>query len=135
MVYIKINPSPTLTSPERADEINREVQRISRPNPLPNEVTEFRFQKLIHPTNGEACLCYGLTDNIPVNSELDVTKLKNLMLQDATQQELDNLELYLTSLIGDRVVFNNIVPSSVTKYSKQDLEILGWFDYPNINGL
>lgn len=135
MVYIKINPSPTLTSEQRADEINRELQKISRPNPVKNEITEFRFRKLLHPTTGDACLSFEATDSIPVNSQVDVTKLKNLMLQEASAQELAQLEMYLKTLIGKRVVFNQIVPQSVTRYTQQELELEGWFTYPDINFL
>ena len=133
MAYIKINPSPTLTSSERADEINRELQRISRPQPLPNEYSEFRFQKLLHPTSGDACLCYELTDSIPVNTDVDVTALKALLAQETTEEELNQLEAYLLTLVGESVVFDTIVPSTVTKYTKAELELEGWFDYPDIN--
>lgn len=108
----------------RAEQINRELYKISRPNWSTEDVSKYFLS--VHKNNDLSAFEYSDTDYLPVNNEVDVTTLKNLLSEDATQQELDGLEMYLTSLIGSVVYFKDIIPSGIAKYTEQEMINLNW---------
>lgn len=114
----------TQDSITRGTGINRELYKISRPNPSPNDVTKFFLPSYVN--GSQMALGFEDTDYLPVSNELDVTTLKNILSEDATQQELEGLEMYLTSLIGGVVYFKDIIPSGIVRYTEQEMIDLNW---------
>jgi hypothetical protein len=115
------------TSAERTMDINRELFRISRPNPDPEDVSVYLLTMITHPSNGKMALGFESTTSIPVSSSVDVTDLRGMLSEDATEVELDGLEGYLYSKIGSKVNFETIIPSAIVILTYDDLDQAGWF--------
>lgn len=124
-MYIIIT-SQNSTSEERAHSINRELYKISRPNWSESDVTKYWLP--MHQNGLEWCLEYSNEDWLPVSNDADVTTLKDLLSQDATEQERNALESYIISKKGDKIYFKDIIPSTITKRTYEDMQSLGWFN-------
>lgn len=115
------------TSPIRGGKINSELYKISRPNPDPKDFGKYFLMSIEH--NGKMALGFTDSDSLPVSNDFDVTVLKSILQPDAPQQELDMLEIFLTSLIGGRVYFKDIIPSGIQVYTEQEMIDFG-FEIP-----
>ena len=126
MKYLIIKDT-NIVSSERSKGINRELFKISRPSPDVNDVTLYQYEEIKHPITDERAIVFNDTDEIQVGQNPNVTKLKELVSANATQIEQDQLEQYIISQQGNRIVFKNIIPSSVTIKTFEEMELDGWF--------
>ena len=112
MNYIVISNEVDGTSAERAENINRELYKISRPANDPNDGTLYMFGTY-EDGLGNVAIGYEDTDKIPVHELADVTPLKQTLIYSASETELNNLEAYLLSKKGSFIYFKDIIPSSI----------------------
>ena len=112
MNYIVIQEKQNSTSKARAELINRELYKISRPVGEAGDGTLYMFSTYENEL-GEVALGYEDTDTIPVNALADVTPLKDALKDDANGTELNQLEAYLLSKKGSFIYFKDIIPSSI----------------------
>lgn len=125
MRYIIIE-TQTDSSEVRAHNINRELYKISRPTWTEQDVTKY-FLPMFQ--NGvDWCFGFEDTDFLPVNNNANVTTLKNLLSEDATEQEREMLGAYIESQKGGTILFKDIIPSTINKYTKEEMQSLGWFN-------
>ena len=63
-VYLPVEPQLDMTSAERAEAIDREVWRLRRPLSVqsPNDVTQFYYPRITHPTTGEVAIVGDTTE-------------------------------------------------------------------------
>lgn len=115
----------TETSHIRAEKINRELYKISRPNWSPDDVTKYFLP--CYQNADYSCFQFEDTDFLPVHADLDITALKTLLSEDADTNELNNLEAYVKGKKGDKIFFKDIIPSLITIYTRAEMEALGWF--------
>jgi hypothetical protein len=124
MKYIIID-SLGLGSYPRAELLNRELYRISRPFPNPEDETKYLLSMY---KNGDlGCLAFDDNSRIDVSDNMDVKDLKLLLSTDVSEEEKNALEQFLISKIGSFILFEQIVPSTITKYTKEQMQEMGWF--------
>lgn len=124
-MYIIIAPYNT-TSEERIHSINRELYKISRPNWTEQDVSKYWLG--MHQNGDSWALEYSDEDWLNVSTDADVTTLKNLLTEDASEQERNMLEAYIMSKKGDRIYFKDIIPSTIIQRTYEDMQLLGWFN-------
>lgn len=122
MRYIIISGEDSIT---RGEAINKELYRISRPNPDPEYDSENFLSSYIH--EGKMALGFEDSDFLPVSELVNVDTLKTLLSQEVDSNELNNLEAFVRGKKGDKIYFVDIIPRSVNIYTREELETFGWF--------
>ena len=125
MQYIIVQPEGILSSPQRAALISRELYCITRPVHLqrPDEA-EFNVFGIIHHEDGRAALVVDLDYVIPVHPLATLERLVSLF-PELTDTERMNLQAYIFA--NHSFPFGNIVPSTTTVRTFEEMEELGWF--------
>jgi hypothetical protein len=87
-VYLPVEPQLDMTSAERAEAIDREVWRLRRPLSVqsPNDVTQFYYPRITHPTTGEVAVVGDTTEQVKIHPDVDLTDLLAL-LPEVPQEE------------------------------------------------
>ena len=135
MQYIKIVPQLGMTSAQRAEAISYELWAISMPPAVrdPNNVSLYLFGWMSRPDGGDPAYLPEIVDTallvdpdytIVVNPENNLTALIALF-PELSQEEKDALAAYIES--QQSFPFKNIVPSTVTLFTKEEMEASGWF--------
>ena len=114
---------------EGAKTFSRELFKISRPVNDQSDVTQYLFGWITHPSTGEVALVVDEDQIIPVHPEKDVTTLMQMLNNDATESELQQLADYVSQT--NQVRFGDIIPSGVIIRDHAEMETLGWFNYPD----
>ena len=125
MQYIIVQPEGILSSPQRAALISRELYCITRPVHLqrPDEA-EFNVFGVIHHEDGRAALVVDTDYIIPVHPLATLERLVCLF-PELTDTERMNLQAYIFA--NQSFPFGNIVPSTTTVRTFEEMEALGWF--------
>lgn len=133
--YIKVVPQAGLTSAERAEAISYELWAISMPPAIrdPNNVTVYTFGWVNRTDAGDPAYLPEIVNTallvdpdylITVNPENDLTNLIALF-PELSQEEKDMLAAYIES--QSSFPFGNIVPSTVTLFTYEEMQAAGWF--------
>ena len=75
-VYLPVQETiQDMTSAERAEAIDREVWRLRRPLSVqsPNDVTQFYYPRITHPTTGQVAIVGDTTENVKIHPDVDLT--------------------------------------------------------------
>lgn len=135
MNYIKVVPQAGLTSAQRTEAISYELWAISRPPAVrnPEDVTAYIFGWVTRPDGGDPAYLPEIVDTalivdpdytIVVSPENNLTALITLF-PELSQEEKDALAAYIES--QHSFPFRNIVPSTVTLFTKEEMTQAGWF--------
>lgn len=134
MKYIKVVPQAGLTSEQRAEEISYQLWAISRPLAVrsPEDVTAYIFgwQKRDTPDPNypdqvvDTALIVDPEYIIPVSPENNLTALIALF-PELSEEEKAGLAAYIES--QSSFPFGNIVPSTVTLFTYEEMQADGWF--------
>jgi hypothetical protein len=132
-VYLPVQETiPGMTSAERAEAIDREVWRLRRPLSVqsPNDVTQFYYPRITHPTTGQVAIVGDTTENVKIHPDVDLTELL-LLLPEVPQAEKDGLVMFIDANRGGTVPFGQLIPSTSEQLTQVEAEAVGWFDYPD----
>lgn len=128
MEYIIVEPITGYTSQERAEAISAELFSIGRPPAVrqPDDVSNYVFGWIKHPDTDMHALTVDAAYEIYVHPERDLNTLLTLF-PEVEQAEKDALTQYIDSNVSRRFPFGNIVPSTATIRSQEEMEAAGWF--------
>lgn len=128
MVYIIIN---NINSPKvYAKELSEELWKILRPNPNQDDVTKYMFENIEHPTSGKIALVVDLDYNILIDSNYNVTRLKELISDDVDADTRESLESKLAG--KTKIKFSEILPPQYKVETYESMIQKGWFDNPEL---
>ena len=128
-VYLPVQETiPGMTSAERAEAIDREVWRLRRPLSVqsPNDVTQFYYPRITHPTTGQVAIVGDTTENVKIHPDVDLTELLAL-LPEVPQAEKDGLVAFIDANRGGTVPFGQLIPSTSEQLTQVEAEAAGWF--------
>ena len=128
-VYLPVQETiPGMTSAERAEAIDREVWRLRRPLSVqsPNDVTQFYYPRITHPTTGQVAIVGDTTENVKIHPDVDLTELLAL-LPEVPQAEKDGLVAFIDANRGGTVPFGQLIPSTSEQLTQVEAESAGWF--------
>jgi len=108
-----------------AKTISRELFRISKPTNAPDDVTQYLFGWIVHPTTGEVALAFDPDLQIKVHPSRDVSVLVDIVAPNTPDDELQRLLSYVKA--NNVVTMRQLLPSWVILYDHADLEQEGWF--------
>jgi hypothetical protein len=138
MQFIKVLPQNGLTSEQRAEAISRELFRIQRPINQQNDVTQYLFGWIKHPTKDpnyldtvNAALQIDTNQVIYVHPDNDLTNLIALF-PELSQAEKDGLAAFIESQAS--FMFQYIIPSDVTVFDEAQMKAAGWLPEPELFG-
>jgi hypothetical protein len=129
IVYLPVEATiPGMDSAERAEAIDREVWRLRRPLSVqsPQDITQFYYPRITHPTTGQVAIVGDTTEEIYINPLVDLTDLLAL-LPEVPQEEKDGLVMFIDANKGGSVPFGQLIPSTSTQLTQVEAEALGWF--------
>lgn len=128
--YIKVLPQAGLTSEQRAIAITRELFRIQRPIDGQEDMTQYLFGWVKHPTKDpnytdtvNAALQIDTNQVIYVHPDNNLTNLIAL-LPELSQAERDGLAAFIES--QQSFLFKYIIPSDVTVFTEEQMKAAGW---------
>ena len=126
MGYIIVLPEGVLTSQERAQAITRELYCITTPRAIqePYQHNGTVFGIVTHPDGVQCALQVDTAYNIPVHPLATLERLVALF-PELTDTERINLQAYIFA--NQSFPFGNIVPSTTTVRTYEEMEELGWF--------
>ena len=126
MGYIIVLPEGVLTSQERAQAITRELYCITTPRAIqePYQHNGTVFGIVTHPDGVQCALQVDTAYNIPVHPLATLERLVALF-PELTDTERMNLQAYIFA--NQSFPFGNIVPSTTTVRTFEEMEALGWF--------
>ena len=126
MGYIIVLPEGVLTSQERAQAITRELYCITTPRAIqePYQHNGTVFGIVTHPDGVQCALQVDTAYNIPVHPLATLERLVALF-PELTDTERINLQAYIFA--NNFFPFGNIVPSTTTVRTFEEMEALGWF--------
>lgn len=135
MNYILISTVGQSSSEQRANQFTRELYKISRPNPDPQDVTTSWFGVVKHPVTGQCAL------EVPdlngeetyVSPQVNLNRLRSLLNPSlADPGEVDNIVAEVNLRKGSRIKFFDLLPTYAKDNirTREELEADGWF--PNI---
>lgn len=126
MGYIIVLPEGVLTSQERAQAITRELYCITTPRAIqePYQHNGTVFGLVTHPDGVQCALQVDTAYNIPVHPLATLERLVALF-PELTDTERINLQAYIFA--NNFFPFGNIVPSTTTVRTFEEMEALGWF--------
>ena len=129
MGYIIVLPQGVLTSQERAQAITRELYCITTPRAVqePYQQDGTVFGIVTHPDGVQCALQVDTDYIIPVHPLATLERLVALF-PELTDTERINLQAYIFA--NNSFPFGNIVPSTTTVRTFEEMEGLGWF--PNV---
>ena len=129
MGYIIVLPEGVLSSQERAQAITRELYCITTPRAVqePYQQDGTVFGIVTHPDGVQCALQVDTDYIIPVHPLATLERLVALF-PELTDTERINLQAYIFA--NNSFPFGNIVPSTTTVRTFEEMEGLGWF--PNV---
>lgn len=130
MNYIIIPSTHTMTSGERTRAFSRGLYSLGRPNPAPDDVTEYMFGFVTHPTTGETAMECDLDTEVRIDQDADTSQLVALFGETEHVEEVARLASLIEANRGGSVTFAQLVPSFVTVRTRDELDADGWFPTP-----
>jgi len=128
-VYLPVQETiQDMTSAERAEAIDCEVWRLRRPLSVqsPNDVTQFYYPRITHPTTGQVAIVGDTTEEVKIHPDVDLTNLLAL-LPEVPQVEKDGLVAFIDANRGGTVPFGQLIPSTSEQLTQVEAEAAGWF--------
>jgi len=124
--YIIVLPIDTLTSAQRAEAITRELYCITTPRAIqePYQHDGKVFGIVTHPDGVQAALQVDTAYTIPVHPLATLERLVSLF-PELSEAERLNLQAYIFA--NQSFPFGNIIPSTTTVRTFEEMEGLGWF--------
>lgn len=124
--YIIVLPIDTLGSEQRAQAITRELYCITAPRAVqePYQADGTVFGLVAHPDGEQYAMQVDTDYVIPVHPLATLERLVALF-PELTEQERLNLQSYIFA--NHSFPFGNIVPSTTTVRTFEEMEALGWF--------
>ena len=124
--YIIVLPEGVLTSKERAEAITRELYCITTPRSVqePYQQDGTVFGLVAHPDGIQYAMQVDTDYVIPVHPLATLERLVSLF-PELTDTERMNLQAYIFA--NHSFPFGNIVPSTTTVRTFEEMEALGWF--------
>jgi len=124
--YIIVLPIDTLGSEQRAQAITRELYCITTPRAIqePYQHDGKVFGIVTHPDGVQAALQVDTAYTIPVHPLATLERLVSLF-PELSEAERLNLQAYIFA--NQSFPFGNIVPSTTTVRTFEEMEGLGWF--------
>jgi hypothetical protein len=128
MEYIIVEPIEGYTSQERAAAISAELFSVGRPAGVrnPDDVSSYVFGWIKHPDTETHALTVAAEYQLYVHPERNLDTLLTLF-PEVSQAEKDALSHYIDSHVSRRFPFGNIVPTTATLRSHEEMDTLGWF--------
>ena len=126
MGYIIVLPQGVLSSKERAEAITRELYCITTPRAVqePYQQDGTVFGLVAHPDGIQYAMQVDTDYVIPVHPLATLERLVALF-PELTDTERMNLQAYIFA--NHSFPFGNIVPSTTTVRTFEEMEALGWF--------
>ena len=129
-----------MINPAVADEFNRSLMRLLRPEHLrDNYTTEFYCGKIVHPTNGYAAMVMPENETVPIHIEAaddELDDLLNIFVADAalTQDEADTIKQQVIDSKGQSISILDLIPPSWSSYvvTFEQMDANGWFPQEEI---
>lgn len=133
MNYIKVPKSNTHTAKERTIEFSRQLYKLTRPHPDPNDVTEFLFGFIENHELEEAALECDPDALIYISPNADPSNLITL-LEPTNEQSLEMAQILnmIEQAKGNTISFGQLIPSWINLKTKEDLELEGWPAFPAV---
>lgn len=127
MSYIIISPTDGKTSEERCKEISEALWTIRRPRDIrdQNDVTN-DFCGIVTHSDGKAAIVIDPADKIKPHASLDTAELFDCMIE-YTAQKKAAVITGLNSNHGVEINVGDILPTSFSYSSYEDLDADGWF--------
>ena len=124
--YIIVLPQGVLSSKERAEAITRELYCITTPRSVqePYQHDGTVFGLVAHPDGLQYAMQVDTDYVIPVHPLATLERLVSLF-PELTDTERMNLQAYIFA--NQAFPFGNIVPSTTTVRTCEEMEALGWF--------
>ena len=124
--YIIVLPQGVLSSKERAEAITRELYCITTPRAIqePYQQDGKVFGIVMHPDGVQAALQVDTAYTIPAPPLATLERLVSLF-PELSDAERMNLQAYIFA--NQAFPFGNIVPSTTTVRTFEEMEGLGWF--------
>lgn len=128
MEYIIVLPIEGMTSEERAQAISSELFSLGRPPAVrnPEDVSQYVFGWVKHPENDDHALSVDLDYKIYVHVQNNINGLLELF-PEVPQEEKEALSHYIANQVNRQFSFGDIIPSTATVRSKEEMDLLGWF--------
>ena len=123
---------PTMTNPEtRAANISRKFYQLSRPV-QGNDVTQYLFGWIKHPTNDSIALVIDSTFKLPkgVISATNITNWISDTYPTITAAQITTLTNYINSNTLLRIS-RLILTARIKLWTNAQMQARGWFDYPS----
>jgi hypothetical protein len=126
--YIIVEPIEGYTSEQRAESISAELFSLGRPLQVrhPEDVSNYVFSWIKHPDTDLNALFVDLEYELYVHPQRELVQLLSLF-PEVSQQEKDALSNYINSQANRKFMFGNIIPSTATTRSREEMDSLGWF--------
>lgn len=127
MSYIVIESTDDKTSKQRCEDISQALWTIQRPRSIRNQddITN-TFCGIVTHADGRAAIVVAPADKIKPHASLDITELFNSM-PEYTAQKKTAVITRLNSNHGVEINVGDILPTSFSYSSHEDLDAGGWF--------
>ena len=131
MPYVLVNPA-------HAEQLNRSIMRLLRPEHLRGGYTTDLYCSMVtHPDTGYMALNLPDTETVPIHIEAkgeELAAMLQIFVDDAamTQEEMDGITGALMELGGQQVAVVDFIPASWSAYvlTKDQMDADGWFPDP-----
>jgi hypothetical protein len=119
------------TAAQKAEMISREMYKMSRPNPHPDDVTLYLFGWVEHPVGNMAALEIDEDLDLPISPQANQTALMQMFSKAANPQAVAELNKKIDENKGKKVKVKDVLPANLWKFSESELKEMGFF--PNID--
>ena len=121
--YILIAASPEMTAQQRADHISTLLWDIVK---HPESVGTSRlFGTITHPQDGRVAMQVNLAQPMPLQNAAPLAALVDELSDTVGVEEAAQMA---AGMIGHTVTFADLLPVGVVLYSREQLEMDGWFN-------
>ena len=128
MPYVLVNPA-------HAEQLNRSLMRLLRPEHLRSGyVTDLYCPTVTHPDTGYMALNLPDTETVPIHIEAqgeELAAMLQVFVDDGaiTQEEMEGITTTLSGLRGESVAIVDFIPASWQEFvlTRAEMEADGWF--------
>lgn len=127
MIYYTLLQSDTnKTAAQKAEEISREMFKVSRPVSNARDISQYMFAWEVHPNGTMAALEIDDDQDLPVHVQAKLDKLLSYFDKVATKEEKDTLTEAITGKAGELAKVADLLPTKIPKFTKKDLVNMGF---------
>jgi hypothetical protein len=112
-----------------AKELSKRLYRLSRPNPHPDDVTQFLIGWVIHPDTGAVMMEVPDDLDLPISTDCDSKVLSALFPPIVSALSVAVAETKIAGSKGKRVLLADILPTfwSEKQQTEEQMGADGWF--------